>query len=135
MPKGKEVEAGSSKTSVGGSIMAKKPMQQTKPGPKTTQQKKGSAPKKDGKIGKKDNVPTQEEQGGGDTTTQGTPMKTTSQDAGPPKRSIIHIGGSHKKAKAHKDIPEYTITEDDVDLVEERVQDHAMEEYEEAENQ
>jgi hypothetical protein len=43
--------------------------------------------------------------------------------------------GSRKKAKAHKDIPEYTITEDDADLVAERVQDHVTEEYEEAENQ
>jgi hypothetical protein len=31
--------------------------------------------------------------------------------------------------------PEYTITEDDVDLVAERVQDHTIEEFEEVENQ
>jgi hypothetical protein len=85
MPKGKEVEAGSSKTSAGGSIMTKKPTQQVKPGPKTMQQKKGSAPKKDGKIGKKDNAPVQEEQGRGDTMTQETPSKTTLQETGPPK--------------------------------------------------
>jgi hypothetical protein len=40
-----------------------------------------------------------------------------------------------KKAKAHKDIPEYTIIEDDVDLVSERVKDNAAEEYEEVKNQ
>jgi phosphoglycolate phosphatase-like HAD superfamily hydrolase len=67
--------------------------------------------------------------------TQGTLTTTTPQDAGPPKRSIIQIGGLRKKAKAHKDILEYTITEDDADLVAERVQDHATEEYEEVENQ
>jgi hypothetical protein len=93
MTKGKEVEEGLSKTSVGGSVADKKPTQQTKPGPKTVKQKKGSSPKKDEHIGKKDNFPMQEEQGGGDTTTQGTTKKTTSQDVGPPKKLIIHIGG------------------------------------------
>jgi hypothetical protein len=88
-----------------------------------------------GRSGNKDNVPTQEEQGGGDTTKQGTPMKQLHKMQGHPNRSIIHIGGPHKKAKAHKDIPKYTITKDDVDLVAERVQDHVVEEYEEVENQ
>jgi hypothetical protein len=135
MPKGKEVEAGSSKTSAGGSTMTKKPTQQGKPSQKTMQQKKGSTPKKDAQTGKKDNAPAQEEQGRGDTTTQETPSATTPQETGPPKRPIIHTGGPCKKAKAHKQIPEYTITEDDVNLVAERVQDHAMDEFEEAENQ
>jgi hypothetical protein len=70
MPKGKEVEAGSSKTSGGGNFMAKKPTQQMKPGLKIVEQKKGNTPKKDRKTRKKDNVPAQEEQGGGDTTSQ-----------------------------------------------------------------
>jgi hypothetical protein len=47
MPKGKEVEAGSSKTSTGGTVSPKKPTQQEKPGQKLVQQKKGSSPKKD----------------------------------------------------------------------------------------
>jgi hypothetical protein len=46
----------------------------------------------------------QEEQEGGDTTEQETPTMIVPTDAGPPKRSIIQIGGSHKKSKAHKDI-------------------------------
>jgi hypothetical protein len=50
MPKGKEVEAGSSKTPVGGSAATKKPMEQVKPGQKLAQQKKGSAPKKDART-------------------------------------------------------------------------------------
>jgi hypothetical protein len=62
-----------------------------------------------------------EEQGRGDTTTQETPSKNNPQETGPPKQLIIHTGGSCKKAKAHKQIPEYTITEDDVDLVTRRV--------------
>jgi hypothetical protein len=81
-------------------------MQQKKPGPKKMKQKKASNPKKDDQTGNKDNVPTQEEQGGGDTKTQGTSMKKTSQDVGPPKRLVIQIGGFHKKDKAHNDILE-----------------------------
>jgi NACalpha-BTF3-like transcription factor len=77
----------------------------------------------------------QEEQGGEDTMTQETPMMTTPQDTGPPKILIIQIGGPHKKTKAHKDIPEYTINKDDVELVAKRVQYHMNEEYEEVENQ
>jgi hypothetical protein len=50
MPKGKEIEAGSSKTSAGGSAAMKKPPQQKKLGPKPTQQKKESAPKKNGQT-------------------------------------------------------------------------------------
>jgi hypothetical protein len=99
------------------------------------QQKKGSAPKKDAQEGKKDTAPTQGEQGMGDTTTQETPSTTTPQETGPPKRPIIHTGGSRKKAKAHKKLPEYTITEDDTDLMEEKVQEHTTEEFEDAQHQ
>jgi flagellar biosynthesis chaperone FliJ len=35
----------------------------------------------------------------------------------------------------HKQLPEYMITEDDADLVVEKVQDHAAEEFEEAQHQ
>jgi hypothetical protein len=47
MHKGKEVEAGLFKTSMGGSVMKKKPTQQAKPSQKAKTQKKGNAPKKD----------------------------------------------------------------------------------------
>jgi hypothetical protein len=50
----------------------------------------------------------------------------------PPKRPIIHIGGSRKKVKVHKQLPEYTITNDDIDLMAERVQYHATDNFEEA---
>jgi hypothetical protein len=68
--------------------------------------KKGSDPKKDAQIEVSD------------TSTQ---ERTT--------------GGSRKKAKAHKQLPEYTITEDDIDLVAKRVQDCVAEEFEEAQHQ
>jgi hypothetical protein len=85
MPKGKEVKVGSSKTSAGGSVVTKKSTQQGKPGQNIVPQNKGSAPKKDEQIGKKENSPVQEEQGRGDMTTQQTSSKTTQQETGPPK--------------------------------------------------
>jgi hypothetical protein len=75
MPKGTELEAGSSKTSVGGSTAAKKSTQQGNPGQKTMTQKKGSAPNKDAPTGKKDNSQAQEEQGRGGQNDVGNPDK------------------------------------------------------------
>jgi hypothetical protein len=46
---------------------------------------------------------------------------------------IVQSRGASKKMKVHKDIPQYIITEDDAELVTERVQDHNTEEYEDAE--
>jgi hypothetical protein len=57
MPKGKEVEVGSSKTSARGSTATKKLTQQGKLRQKTAQQKNGNAPKKDEQMGNKDNAP------------------------------------------------------------------------------
>jgi hypothetical protein len=54
IPKGKEVEVGSSKTHVRDNVARKKPTQHGKPNQKPTQQKKGSAPKKDAQVGTKD---------------------------------------------------------------------------------
>jgi hypothetical protein len=67
--------------------------------------------------------------------TEETLLAATPQETRPPKHPIIHIRGSCKKAKAHKQIPEYTITKDDVNLVTERVHDCATEECEEVKNQ
>jgi hypothetical protein len=77
MPKGKEVEEGSSKTPPGYNVVPKNPTQQGKPSQKSVQQKKGSAPKKDAQLGNKGTAPVQEEQGRGDKTTQETPSATT----------------------------------------------------------
>jgi hypothetical protein len=35
----------------------------------------------------------------------------------------------HKKAKAHKTPPEYTITEDDADMVAQMIQDRTVEDF------
>jgi len=52
-----------------------------------------------------------------------------------PKITFVQIGGVHKKIKVHKEVPEYTITEDDAELVAKRVQYRTVEEYEEVEKQ
>ena len=77
MPKGKEVEARSSKTPVGDNISPQNPTQQGKPSQNPIQRKKGSAPRKDAQSGKKDTTPTQEEKVSGDIMTQETPLKDT----------------------------------------------------------
>jgi hypothetical protein len=45
------------------------------------------------------------------------------------------MGGAHKKSKAHKTPPEYTITEDDADLVAQMVQDRTTKDFDEAQHQ
>jgi hypothetical protein len=85
MPKGKEVEVGSSNISVGDNIVTKKPTYQGKTGQNIVQNKKGSTPKNDEQMGKKDNSPVQEAQGSGDTMIQETPSETNPQEIGPPK--------------------------------------------------
>ena len=62
-------------------------------------------------------------------------LKTTPQEIGPPKQSIIHTSDSCNKTKAHKQILEYKITKDDVDLATKRVHDRTTKEYEEVKNQ
>jgi hypothetical protein len=41
------------------------------------------------------------------------------------KRTMLQAEGQRKNMKAHKSILELTLTEDDVELVVEKVQDHA----------
>jgi hypothetical protein len=45
-------------------------------------------------------------------------------------RPVIQMGGARKKAKAHKTPPEYTITEDDADMVAQMIQDRTIEDFE-----
>jgi hypothetical protein len=71
----------------------------------------------------------------GDTMTQETLSTSTLQETRPPKGPIIHIGFHARRPRPIKKILKYKITEDDVNLVAERVRDHAMDEFEEAENQ
>jgi hypothetical protein len=96
-------------------------------------QQKDRATTTNGTTQKKDNIPVQEGQAGGDIPdTPGTIEPTQSR---PPKRMVVQTGGACKKMKVHKEVPEYTITKDDAELVTERVQDHTIEEYEEEEKQ
>jgi prophage DNA circulation protein len=53
----------------------------------------------------------------------------------PNKRTVLQEWGQRKKMKAHKNVPELTITEDDADMVVEKVQDHVAESWDDTENQ
>jgi hypothetical protein len=48
---------------------------------------------------------------------------------------IIHTGGACKKAKMHKTLLEYTITEDDMDFMVERFHDREVEEFKDTQHQ
>jgi hypothetical protein len=102
MPKGKEVEAGSSKTPAGDNIAPKNQHSRGSPVKIQCNRRREVLQRRMHRSGKKDTAPTQEEQGRGDTMTQETPSTATPQETGPPKWPIIHTGGSCKKAKAHK---------------------------------
>jgi hypothetical protein len=77
----------------------------------------------------------QEGQAGGDIPETDTPITTEKTESRPPKRTILQSGGVCKKMKVHKEVPQYTITKDDAELVMEKVQDHTAEAYEDAEKQ
>jgi hypothetical protein len=66
---------------------------------------------------------------------QGTLSTTTPQETGPHKQPIIHTVGTQRKDKSHKQIPKYTIIEDDSNLIAEGVHDRVADEFEEVENQ
>jgi hypothetical protein len=88
-----------------------------------------------GGIPKDNNVPTYEQLGGGDLLDMDIPSTTTQIETLPMKKTVLQEGGQCKKMKAHKSIPELTFTEDDVDLVIEKVQDHAAESWDDIEKQ
>jgi hypothetical protein len=82
---------------------------------------------------KDNNVPMQEELGGGDLPDMDIPGTTMQTETLPMKRTILQSGGQCKKMKVHKGVPELTLTEDDAELVAEKVQDHATEAWDDAE--
>jgi len=65
-------------------------------------------------------------------TGQGPTSSATQQDQGQTKRPMIQTGGACKKTKSHKIPPEYTITEDDADLMAQMVQDQTAEDFNKA---
>jgi hypothetical protein len=62
-----------------------------------------------------------EELGGEDLPDMDIPSTTTHTKTLPMKRTVLQTGGKHKKMKAHKGVPEFTIIEDDAELVAKRV--------------
>jgi hypothetical protein len=61
---------------------------------------------------------------------QGTTSSAMPQEKGQTKRPVIQTGGVCKNMKAHRMPPEYTITEDDADMVAQMIQDHTIEDFE-----
>jgi hypothetical protein len=48
---------------------------------------------------------------------------------------MLQSAGQHKEMKAHKEVPQLTLTEDDAELVIEKVQYHTMEAWYDVEKQ
>jgi hypothetical protein len=126
MPKGKEVEAGSSKTSAGGSTTTKKSNTTREAQSKDNATEEGKCSKEGCTDRKERQCPNTGRTRKGGHNDVGNPINNHSTRDRATQAPIIHTGGPRKKAKAHKKILEYTITEDDVDLVAERVQDHTV---------
>jgi hypothetical protein len=99
------------------------------------QQKKGGVSKKGTQAGKKNNTHAPQVQEKQIETAQGTTSSVTQQEKGQTKRPVIQMGGARKKSKAHRTPPEYTITEDDADMVAQMVQDRIVEEFDNAQHQ
>jgi transcription initiation factor IIF auxiliary subunit len=91
--------------------------------------------KKGTQAGKKNNTQVPQVQEKQTETTQGTTSSATQQEQGQTKRPVIQMGGVCKKSKVHRMPPEYTITEDDADLVAQMVQDHTVEDFDNAQCQ
>jgi len=74
-----------------------------------------------------------EEIGGGDLPDMDRPFTTAQTKTLPMKRTVLQIVGQCKKMKAHKEVPQFTLTEDDTELVAKKVQDHMVESWYDAE--
>jgi hypothetical protein len=61
---------------------------------------------------------------------QGTTPSPTPQDPSQTKWPTTQMGGAHKKMKVHRTPPEYTIMEDDAEIVAQMVQDRTFEDFE-----
>jgi NACalpha-BTF3-like transcription factor len=74
-----------------------------------------------------------DETGGGYILDMDRPFTTAQTKTLPMKRTVLQIAGQCKKMKAHKEVPQFTLTEDDIELVAEKVQDHMVESWYDAE--
>jgi hypothetical protein len=61
--------------------------------------------------------------------------QTTQTKTLPRKIAVLQIAGQCKKMKAHKEIPQLTLTEDDAELIAEKVQDRMEESWYDVEKQ
>jgi hypothetical protein len=60
---------------------------------------------------------------------QETATSPNPQEAGKNKRLAMQIGGTHKKSKAQRTLPEYMITDDDGEMIARMVQDCLSEDF------
>jgi hypothetical protein len=80
--------------------------------------------------GKKNIMQLSQEQQKLGEVVQGTTPSPNSQEPGLTKRPSTHMGGAGKKMKAQRTPPEYTITEDDAEMIAQMVQDRTSEDFE-----
>jgi hypothetical protein len=131
VPKGTEVDAGSTKTPAGDKVVPKK----MKPSQKFNTTEEGECAKEICTGRKKGHFPsTKRTRNGGYNNTR-NPLDNHPTGNNATQAANHTYRGSCKKAKAHKQFPEYTITEDDTDLMAEKVQEHAAEEFEDTQHQ
>jgi hypothetical protein len=60
---------------------------------------------------------------------QETKARSNQQIAGENKRPSTQMGGARKKSKAQRTPPEYTITDDDGEMIAQMVQDYLSEDF------
>jgi hypothetical protein len=63
---------------------------------------------------------------------QGTTPSPNPQEPGLNKQPTTHMGGTHKKMKVQRTPPDYTIMEDDANMIDRRVQDCISEDFDNA---
>jgi hypothetical protein len=100
--------------------VATRTLSQKKVIPKPVKQQKDHTNDTNGETHREYNIPVEEGQGW-DIPEIDTPIKTKETYSRPLKRTVLQLGGVHNKMKVHKEVPRYTITKDDTNLVMKRV--------------
>jgi hypothetical protein len=127
----KEVDAGQEQTPAGDKMMPKKP----NPGQKPCNRRKGVRQRKVPRRGRRTTPRHRRNRKKRLRQHRGPHQVLLNRTRPDQEADHTHWGCACKKSKAHKMPPEYTITEDDADLVAQMVQDRTMEDFEEAQCQ
>jgi hypothetical protein len=92
---------------------------------KTKQAKEGTS-KKGTQKGKKNNTQSPQVHQKQDEAAKGLTPSPNPQESGPTKRPTTQTWGACKKMKVHRTPPEYTINEDDAEMITQMVQDRTF---------